>query len=540
MKKIISLIMFLFSTALGFGQNTTLTGTFSGPATSPTFNGVLQLQLYMPGAVRAISGCGGSSDAYILPVMIAINISGGNLVSPPAIWGADCLLPAAIPYKVVIRDTQGNVVVSDYWLIEGTTFDIGQAQSAAPTVPSYTQNMVYPPAGIPNSLGTSWGTSYLTVGSGNYLVLNNNPTFIGTASGANATFSGTVTALDLISTSLTPGNCVQADSSGKLVSASAPCNTGGGGGGINPSTGVQLAYYAAAGTTISALNLGQAAFGSTGSSWGGLINSSTLAMSVGDTGAPPATTGLTCSSSLQGLFYTNWTDQSLYQCNGSTFGAANALLWGGIQITGTPTVGMVPVLISSSTAQWQAVGTGSIGGTVTAPYLPEATGSNILGNSPMQDTGSFLSSTEGLIAPSFQTNGSTNGFVTLTSLGTPSSGPPANSVQLTVPNSVTAYALELPGVQPPDSSHTIPSCTAANPSVCSWVAMSGSGGTYFEEAASCSGTSCTLTHSPVTFLNLDRNGLGQRYTTDFTVSGTTLTLVVAAGTGDVFYAQYYY
>jgi hypothetical protein len=69
--------------------------------------------------------------------------------------------------------------------------------------------------------------------------------------------------------------------------------------------------------------------------------------------------------------------------------------------------------------------------------------------------------------------------------------------------------------------------------------FSGGVGTYTVETITCTGTSCTLSFTPTTFINLARNGLVQRQVTDFTVSGTTVTLTTAAGGGDVFYAQYY-
>lgn len=52
---------------------------------------------------------------------------------------------------------------------------------------------------------------------------------------------------------------------------------------------------------------------------------------------------------------------------------------------------------------------------------------------------------------------------------------PANNVQFLAPSSVTAYSIELPGVQP-SGSDTFLSCTAANPAICSWAAGGGSGG----------------------------------------------------------------
>ena len=80
-----------------------------------------------------------------------------------------------------------------------------------------------------------------------------------------------------------------------------------------------------------------------------------------------------------------------------------------------------------------------------------------------------------LTAKSYSATGTTNGLVNLTSTGTPGSGAPANTVQLTVPNAVTAYGIELPGAQP-SGSNTFLSCSAANPAVCSWAAGGGGGG----------------------------------------------------------------
>jgi hypothetical protein len=55
----------------------------------------------------------------------------------------------------------------------GTTYN----GSAAITINS-ASTMVYPGAGIPNSTGSAWGTSYSTTGSGIVLALANSPTFV--------------------------------------------------------------------------------------------------------------------------------------------------------------------------------------------------------------------------------------------------------------------------------------------------------------------------------------------------------------------------
>ena len=72
-----------------------------------------------------------------------------------------------------------------------------------------------------------------------------------------------------------------------------------------------------------------------------------------------------------------------------------------------------------------------------------------------------------------------------------------------------------------------------------WSGGGGGGGTYFTEVVSCS-TTCTLTHTPVVFDNLSVNGLVMVDGTDFSRSGTTVTLSVPAVGGDVYYAQYHY
>ena len=67
----------------------------------------------------------------------------------------------------------------------------------------------------------------------------------------------------------------------------------------------------------------------------------------------------------------------------------------------------------------------------------------------------------------------------------------------------------------------------------------GGGGTYFTEVVTCAST-CALTHTPAVFDNLSINGLVMINGTDFTQSGTTITLTVPAVGGDVYYAQYHY
>lgn len=67
--------------------------------------------------------------------------------------------------------------------------------------------MVYPGAGIPNSTGSAWGTSYTTTGSGTVVVLATSPTLttpvIGAATGTSLTATGTVSGSTLTASSTT-------------------------------------------------------------------------------------------------------------------------------------------------------------------------------------------------------------------------------------------------------------------------------------------------------------------------------------------------
>ena len=81
--------------------------------------------------------------------------------------------------QFVAPGTTGNLLTSN-----GTTW-----ASSAPPV-----SMVYPGAGIANSTGTAWGTSYTTSGSGTVVALATSPSFttpsLGAATGTTLTLSG--------------------------------------------------------------------------------------------------------------------------------------------------------------------------------------------------------------------------------------------------------------------------------------------------------------------------------------------------------------
>ena len=66
------------------------------------------------------------------------------------------------------------------FLANGTTGQVLTSNGAsAPTWSTPSSGMVYPGAGIPNSTGSAWGTSYTTSGSGTVVALATNPTLTG-------------------------------------------------------------------------------------------------------------------------------------------------------------------------------------------------------------------------------------------------------------------------------------------------------------------------------------------------------------------------
>ena len=101
--------------------------------------------------------------------------------------------------------TSGNVMTSN-----GTTWT---------SAPPSGGGMVYPAAGIANSTGSAWGTSYTTSGSGTVVALNNTPTL------TNPTVTNYVETLQAVGTvgststlSLTTGTVLTA-----TLTASTPC-----------------------------------------------------------------------------------------------------------------------------------------------------------------------------------------------------------------------------------------------------------------------------------------------------------------------------
>ncbi len=137
MKRVLLFLLFIIcyiGTVDAQTPNTTLTGTVT--ANNQLFTGTLWLSLSQPGIVVGTNGCGG--PLYVLPnVQIPILVNNGVMQGTPKVWGADCLNPgqvpgnplSGIPYNVKFTDQSGNTLVTDQWIIAGTSFNVGTAAS---------------------------------------------------------------------------------------------------------------------------------------------------------------------------------------------------------------------------------------------------------------------------------------------------------------------------------------------------------------------------------------------------------------------------
>jgi hypothetical protein len=137
---------------------TTLTGTVTAP-NGVGITGQLIFSLSQQAALATTGGCGG--PAQIVPTyQVIVTVTAGALIGTPTLIGVDCLLPQNLYYNVIARDSNGNVLFTDKWIISGATQDIGMIVSAVVTgttqtlggvgvlltQPTATQTIVQPPS----------------------------------------------------------------------------------------------------------------------------------------------------------------------------------------------------------------------------------------------------------------------------------------------------------------------------------------------------------------------------------------------------------
>jgi hypothetical protein len=132
-------------------------GSFSAGTTGLTPSSATTGAVVLAGTLNVANGGTGQTSLTANSVLLGNGTSGVQSVAP---------------------GTNGNLLTSN-----GTTW----VSQAAPS------GMVYPGAGIPNSTGSAWGTSYTTTGSGTVVALATSPTFVTPALGTPS--SGVVTNL---------------------------------------------------------------------------------------------------------------------------------------------------------------------------------------------------------------------------------------------------------------------------------------------------------------------------------------------------------
>jgi hypothetical protein len=136
-----------------------------GVGSAPSW-GKIGLATHVSGTLPIANGGTGTTSTTF--VNLTTNVTGtlpvGNGGTGAATFTANNVLlgNGTSAFQVVAPGTAGNLLTSN-----GTTWTSSPAPSG----------MVYPGAGIPNSTGTSWGTSYSTTGSGTVVALATSPSF---------------------------------------------------------------------------------------------------------------------------------------------------------------------------------------------------------------------------------------------------------------------------------------------------------------------------------------------------------------------------
>lgn len=127
MKKFCLLLTWLAWGCLA-GAQSLLTGTVKLP-NGTGFTGRLIFALAQNASASSVSPCTGPT--LVVPTeQVTVGVNSGSLVSPPTLVSSVCTIPIGVPYLVTAIDTNGNIVFTDQWLIDGTTFDVGRAVSS--------------------------------------------------------------------------------------------------------------------------------------------------------------------------------------------------------------------------------------------------------------------------------------------------------------------------------------------------------------------------------------------------------------------------
>ena len=235
------------STSISLGGTTTSLSGLSALTWAGSVSGTATLQA-SPVAGSAIS---------ILPNVAGVLVNtGGTAVVTNTMLANSTISGVALGNNLFNLTAGSNITFSS-----GTTYN----GSAAITI-NAAAGMVYPGAGIPNSTGSAWGTSYSTTGSGTVVALATSPTLVtpilgtpqsgnfstgtftwptfnqnttGTAANITATSNSTLTTLSALSL---PGSQVTGNISGNAANVTGTVAVGNGGTGLTTLTAGYIPY----------------------------------------------------------------------------------------------------------------------------------------------------------------------------------------------------------------------------------------------------------------------------------------------------------
>ena len=134
-------------------------------------------------SITPVGTSGTYGSASSVPVFVT-NASGQvSSVTNTTISIAPSQINATIPNSGLTNSTISGVALGSNLanLTAGTniTFSSGTTYNGSSAITiNASSTMVYPGAGIPNSIGSAWGTSYSTTGSGTVVALATSPTFV--------------------------------------------------------------------------------------------------------------------------------------------------------------------------------------------------------------------------------------------------------------------------------------------------------------------------------------------------------------------------
>jgi len=206
---------FVTSGATGAGETYVMNtvGTITFGTTAINFVQISDTQIYSAGNGLTLTG-----TQFSLSTPVSIANGGTGQTTASAAFNA--LSPITVEGDLII----GNGASSATRLAIGANGYILSSNGTTAVWSPAPSSMVYPGAGIPNSTGSAWGTSYSTSGSGTVVALTNSPVFttpnLGTPSAAtltNATGLPVSTGISGLGTNVATALAVNVGTAGAFV-----------------------------------------------------------------------------------------------------------------------------------------------------------------------------------------------------------------------------------------------------------------------------------------------------------------------------------